>query len=178
MEIIETRTSAGLAALRQEWHVLLERCDTATIFQSWEWNDAWWQSFSHDKRLLLLKVRDRGTLVGLAPFYISRQPGTPFRRLALIGTGTSDYLDILAVPERAQEICTAILQYLATSHTCDLVDWHDLRPAAILRRALEASPRAMAADHELLWVDQEPCLSVTLPSTMGGISGAAGQEYA
>jgi hypothetical protein len=88
MEIIKTRTSAGLAALRQEWHVLLERCDTATIFQSLEWNDAWWQSFSHDKRLLLLQVRDRGTLVGLAPFYISRQPGTPFRRLALIGTGT------------------------------------------------------------------------------------------
>jgi CelD/BcsL family acetyltransferase involved in cellulose biosynthesis len=112
MKIVETRTAEAFTALRDEWNELFERCDRATIFQSWEWNEAWWRYFGHGKRLLLLQVREHGTLVGLAPFYISRYPGTPFPRLAFIGTGTSDYLAVLAPTDRALEVCTAVVHYL------------------------------------------------------------------
>jgi CelD/BcsL family acetyltransferase involved in cellulose biosynthesis len=167
MEIVETGTTAAFTALRDEWSALLAWCDRATIFQSWEWNEAWWRHFGSDKRLRLLQVRDHGRLVGLAPFCISRYPGTPLRRLMFVGTGLSDYLDILAPTDRACEVRTAITQYLTTLRECDLVDLQDLHPTAVLRQALQSTPLppALAHTHELIWVDQEPTLSIALPPT-------------
>jgi CelD/BcsL family acetyltransferase involved in cellulose biosynthesis len=167
MEIIETRTSEAFTALRHEWDELLARCKRATIFQSWEWNEAWWRHFGQGKHLLLLQVRERGRLVGLAPFCISRYPGTPLRRLEFVGTGISDYLDILASTARATEVCAALGHYLATSRAYDLGDLQDLRPTAVLREAMQGSTlsSAVATAPELTWVDQEACLSIALPST-------------
>jgi CelD/BcsL family acetyltransferase involved in cellulose biosynthesis len=165
MEIIESRIAEADTTLRDEWEELLERCDRATIFQSWEWNEAWWRHFGRGKRLLLLQVREHGTLVGLAPFCISRYPGTPLRRLAFIGTQTSDYLDVLAPTDRAPEVCTAIVRYLTTSRSADLVDLHDLRPTALLREAVAQSSPGAWAGHELSLTPQESCPYLSLPST-------------
>src|SRR5688500_13021517 len=115
MEIVETRTAAAFTALQDEWNELLDQCERATIFQSWEWNEAWWRYLGCVKRLCLLQVRDHGRLVGLAPFCISRYPGTPLRRLMFVGTGVSDYLDILSPTDRLREVCAAIVQYLHMS---------------------------------------------------------------
>jgi CelD/BcsL family acetyltransferase involved in cellulose biosynthesis len=167
MEIVETRTAAAFTALRDEWNALLAWCDRATIFQSWEWNEAWWHHFGSDKRLRLLQVRDHGRLVGLAPFCISRYPDAPLRRLMFVGTGGSDYLDVLSPTNRALEVCAVIVQYLATSRECDLVDLQDLHPTAVLRGALQSAPLPpmLTRTHELMWVDQEPSLSIALPPT-------------
>ena len=164
MRIVETRTAEAFTALRGEWDALLERCDRATIFQSWEWNEAWWRHFGRGKRLLLLQVREHGTLIGLAPFCVSRYPGTPLRRLAFIGTETSDYLDVLAPTDRASEVCTAVVHYLTRSRHVDLVDLHNLRPTALLRETAQRSPGAWAG-HELSLEPQEPCPYLPLPST-------------
>jgi CelD/BcsL family acetyltransferase involved in cellulose biosynthesis len=167
MEIVETRTSKAFTDLRDEWNELLARCERATIFQSWEWNEAWWRHFGSDKRLLLLQAREHGRLVGLAPFYVSRYPGIPLRRLAFVGAGISDYLDVLAPMQQAFDVCTAIAQYLTSSRDHDLVDLQDLPPTAVLREAMQSSPLLpdVGAAYELMWVDQEPCLSLALPST-------------
>ncbi|MGH8064690.1 MAG: GNAT family N-acetyltransferase [Candidatus Entotheonellia bacterium] len=165
MKIVETRTAEALTALRDEWNELLERCDRATIFLSWEWNEAWWRYFGHGKHLLLLQVREHGILVGLAPFCISRYPGTPLRRLVFVGTETSDYLDVLAPTDRAFEICTAIVHYLTTSRDADLVDLHDLRPTALLRETVAQSSPSTWVGHELSLAPQEPCPYLPLPST-------------
>jgi CelD/BcsL family acetyltransferase involved in cellulose biosynthesis len=165
MEIIETRTGEAFTGLRNEWNGLLERCDRATIFQSWEWNQAWWRHFSSSKRLLILQVREQGRLVGLAPFYIGHYPGTPLRRLAFVGTGISDYLDILASTERAPEVCGAILQYLTASRRYDLVDLRDLRSTALLREAVAQSSLDIWAGYEMSLEAQEPCPYLPLPST-------------
>jgi CelD/BcsL family acetyltransferase involved in cellulose biosynthesis len=167
MEIVETRSSKGFTALRDEWNELLTQCDRATIFQSWEWNEAWWHHFGSGKRLLVLQVREHGRLVGLAPFCISRYPGTPLRRLMFVGTGISDYLDLLAPMNRAVDVCKLIEQFLIASREHDLVDLQDLRPTSALREALQCSPLSPAAAdaHEVMWVDQEPCLAIALPPT-------------
>ncbi len=178
MEIVETRTAAAFTALRDEWNELLAWCDRATIFQSWEWNEAWWHHFGSDKRLCLLQVRDHGRLVGLAPFCISRYPGTPLRRLMFVGTGGSDYLDVLSPTNRALEVCAAIVQYLTTSQDCDLVDLQDLHPTAVLRVALQSAPLplTLARTHELMWVDQEPSLSIALPPTWEAYLAGLGKK--
>jgi CelD/BcsL family acetyltransferase involved in cellulose biosynthesis len=140
MEIVETRTSNAFADLRDEWNELLARCERATIFQSWEWNEAWWRHFGSDKHLRLLQVREHGRLVGLAPFYVSRYPGIPLRRLAFVGVGSSDYLDVLAPMHQAFDVCTAIALYLTSSRGHDLVDLQDLPPTSVLREAMQSSP--------------------------------------
>ena len=170
MEIVETRTTTAFTALQDVWNELIEQCDRATIFQSWEWNEAWWRHLGGDKRLHLLQVRDHGRLVGLAPFCISRYPGTPLRRLMFVGTGVSDYLDVLSPTNRIGDVCAAIVQYLNMSRECDLVDLQDLHPNAVLREALQSSPlpTRLAHSHELMWVDQEASLSIDLPPTWEG----------
>ena len=67
MEIVEVADSAQLSAMRAEWNELFEESDSATIYQSWEWNEAWWNAYEKGKRLRLLLVRDGSSLVGIAP---------------------------------------------------------------------------------------------------------------
>src|SRR5947209_17193685 len=106
LTVVESRSGGAITALRTEWNALLDRCERATVFQTWEWNQAWWRAFGRGKRLRLLEVRDGGELVGLAPLYISQHLGTPLLRLAFVGTGASDYLDLLTPDARAAEVCT------------------------------------------------------------------------
>ena len=70
MEVRETRDSDSLDALREEWESLLERCSSATIYQTWEWNQAWWQAFGKGKQLRLVQILRDGQLVGIAPLYV------------------------------------------------------------------------------------------------------------
>jgi CelD/BcsL family acetyltransferase involved in cellulose biosynthesis len=165
MEIIETHTLEALAALRDEWEALLVRCERATIFQSWEWNEAWWRHFGAGKRLRLVQVREQGRLIGLAPLCLSRAPALPWRRLVFLGTGVSDYLDLLVPTARARDVSTAIVHYLTTSRRYDLVDLHDLRPTALLQEAVVQSAPNAWAGHELSLEAQEPCPYLRLPST-------------
>ena len=68
MEIIEAHTTEGFVALRDDWNALLEACPEATVFQSWEWNVAWWRAFGAGHRLCLVQVWEQQRLVGLAPW--------------------------------------------------------------------------------------------------------------
>jgi CelD/BcsL family acetyltransferase involved in cellulose biosynthesis len=164
MEISEVHTTEGLTALRGDWDALLEACPEATVFQSWEWNEAWWRTFGAGHRLCLVQVREQQRLVGLAPWCIRRVPGTPLRRLTFLGTQVSDYLEALAIPEWAEAVGVALLRYLGDSRAYDLVDWPELRPATPLLQMLERSGPARAG-WTCVWQPQEPCLAIALPPT-------------
>ncbi len=172
LEVIESRSSDVFAALEVEWKELLERCERATIYQTWEWNEAWWTVNGRSKRLRLLQIRDRGRLIGIAPFYVSRHLGTPLRRLAFVGNGASDYMDLLAPDDRAAEVCAAIFKHLAASRHYDLADLQQLRPQAHLRE--HAERRAHARNTAVR--QQEPCPYVTLPATWDELTQRLGKK--
>ena len=163
MDISEAQSTETFTALRQAWDSLVERCTPATLFQTWEWNDAWWQAFGAGKQLRLLQVHDRGELVGLAPLCVSCYPGTPLRRLRFLGTGVSDYLDLLACDDRGPEVCSVILQYLAGSSAYDLIDWQELRPSAVLRETVHRHPEVVPPAYQVAWRDQELCVAWRCP---------------
>lgn len=160
LEVIESHSGEAFDALRGEWDALLEACGSATIYQTWEWNEAWWRVNHRGKRLRLLQIRERGQLIGIAPFYVSRHLGTPLRRLAFVGNGASDYMDVIAPDERAPEVCAAVFRTLESSRHFDLADLQQLRPRALLRREAEALPHRLAEIRP-----QEPCPCVALPDT-------------
>src|SRR5829696_6015787 len=87
--------SRGFAELEEEWEDLHRQCPRATPFQSWAWLYTWWEYYGEDYELRLITVRDdEGLLIGLAPLMLKRRLG--FRRLLFVGTGPTDYLDVLA----------------------------------------------------------------------------------
>jgi CelD/BcsL family acetyltransferase involved in cellulose biosynthesis len=152
----------GMVKLAPEWTSLADSCRTATIFQTPEWNIAWWRRFGRvpGKCLRILEMRDAdGRLVGLAPLMTSFWFATPLRRISFIGTGTNDYNDVIAAPGQEAAVAKSFHGYLSKSHGWNIADLQQLRDGGCLRSA------APGNDDRLRHVDipQEACPYVTLP---------------
>lgn len=159
-----TRRKSELAALEPEWRALAAACPAATVFQTFEWNAAWWKHFGRvpGRRLRVVTFRDAaGTLVGLAPLMTSFWYATPLRRLSFLGTGTSDYLDILTLPGREQEVAYALYHYLETTGGWQIADFQQLREGSLLRQYLPPPDGLLT----VLDVPGEACPFLALPGS-------------
>jgi CelD/BcsL family acetyltransferase involved in cellulose biosynthesis len=165
LKIIEARRSQDLAALQESWLALQARCPQITPYQTWEWNAAWWRHLGARKRLcLLLFYANRPEtlvnglpprsapfpsegLVGIAPLYVSWHLGLPLRRLAWLGTGLSDYLGPIALPEWEPTVAAALLDY--AQHRLrgwDMADLQQLPPdSPVLAVARESGLESFGA---------------------------------
>jgi CelD/BcsL family acetyltransferase involved in cellulose biosynthesis len=170
LEISEVRQAKQLALLEEEWRALIDRAPDATLFQTWEWQSTWWRHYGHG-RLWVLTAREAGSLVGLAPLYVSRYYGLPLRQVAFMGTGASDYLDFLALPERAEACRDAFLEHLARHRRrWDLVDLQQLREGTALAQA--TAPRGLC----LRRMHQETCPYVPLAADWDGFAATVGKK--
>jgi CelD/BcsL family acetyltransferase involved in cellulose biosynthesis len=163
--------------LREEWRALQAQCPEATPYQTWEWNAAWWRHFGARKRAHILTFRtERGALVGIAPFYVSRHLGTPLRRLAWMGTGPSDYLGPLVLPEFAGEVASALLDYLAAGmRGWDMADLQQLPPASpLMAHAPYPWPERPADTQSVL--PMEPCPYLPLSPTWEELTKRLGKK--
>lgn len=131
--------------LRPEWDALAERVTFTTPFLRFKWNATWWKHWGggHQLRIILVREGD-GRLVGIAPFYLSRNPWFKLRarRMGLLAdthTG-SDYLGPLVqsgYEQRAGRVIADALidtrqewDYLELDHTLeDHAVLHELRVA-------------------------------------------------
>src|SRR6184192_2602125 len=86
-------TGAAFRALEPAWRELAARDPAATVFQSWEWNAAWWEAFGAGRGLRLGVARAGERLVGIAPLVVRRLG--PARVLEFLGAGRTDYLRFL-----------------------------------------------------------------------------------
>jgi CelD/BcsL family acetyltransferase involved in cellulose biosynthesis len=129
-------TLADLEALRPEWQHLWHRCPIATPFQSPEWIIPWWRHYGEGE-LFAFALRQAGRLVAVAPVYVYSDSADPTRRVFLLGTGNSDYLDLLAEENRAEAAVAFVLAQLARHRQAwDVCDFQQLPPGSAL---LEAS---------------------------------------
>jgi CelD/BcsL family acetyltransferase involved in cellulose biosynthesis len=128
-EIAVLEDTKEFAALEQEWEDLYHDAPLATPFQSWAWLYSWWEFYGEPYELRLITVRNEsGVLVGIVPLMLKRRWG--LGRLLFVGTGITDYLDMLArggwegyVSEAAREA----LWRMGSWHVAEL---HELRPVA------------------------------------------------
>ncbi|HVX42027.1 MAG TPA: GNAT family N-acetyltransferase [Gemmatimonadaceae bacterium] len=132
----ELRGIDALRALAPEWRALCGRSASCTPFQHPEWLLPWWQHFGAgggDLRALAIRRGADRQLVGFAPLY-ARHDRDGARRLALIGTGNTDYVDLLADPDHADAVVDATTDYIQDiGHCWDECDLHPLPPASPLR---------------------------------------------
>ena len=129
LEVDVLKSDREFAALEEEWEELLQQAPLATPFQSWAWLYSWWEYFGKDYELELVVVRDRGgLLVGILPFMLDRR--WRFARLLFIGTGLTDYLDILVREGWEAQVAKAGLEVLQQSRRWRVADLQQLRPEA------------------------------------------------
>ena len=93
LEIIVLDDARDFAALEEEWEDIYHDSPLATPFQSWAWLYSWWEFYGESYKLRLITLRSGDLLVGLIPLMLERRWG--FVRLLFIGTGPTDYLDVL-----------------------------------------------------------------------------------
>lgn len=105
-----------LTAVAAEWFDLWRRCPAASPFQTPQWLLPWWNHFGGNG-LCTVAFRRLGRLVGLAPMFECRGA------LSLLGTGVTDYPDILAEPGMSIDRLGEHLRQFD-------VDFTDLRPGA------------------------------------------------
>ena len=163
MLVGEVRRAAELTQLGPEWQRLASECYAATVFQTYEWNAAWWQHFGRVPGRSLRVVTFRGPageLVGLAPLMTSFWYATPLRRLSFLGTGTSDYLDVLAAPGWEEAVSEGLYGYLQNVGGWQIADFQQLREGGFLRERRPAEGSAL----DSFEADGEACPYLALPS--------------
>lgn len=119
-------------ALESEWNALLDRSE-ASVFQTFEWQRTWWKHLGETNRfaeLHIVLVTEGERTIGIAPLFIERVRTLgfiPYRRLAFIGTGLSDYLDVLFERGREEECARAVAEHIASvSDRFDVIVLQDM----------------------------------------------------
>ncbi|MDR3708014.1 MAG: GNAT family N-acetyltransferase [Capsulimonadaceae bacterium] len=141
---VVTRTG-DFEALKDEWTGLADRSPSSTVFQTYEWLHAWWLEVgSHliGRKLHIVTVRtEAGELSGIAPLMTSYWQGTPLRRLTFLGSGASDYHDLIAVPDSAEDVSAEVYRHLAAYGGWSIGDFSQLREGG-LWRSLPPAPES------------------------------------
>ena len=89
-----------LPVTREQWNAVLNRGGTNTIFQTFEWNDAWLAAYGNRWRPMTLVARSGDEVVAIAPMVVDRStPGPP--RITFQGYSNADYQDFLGAPDHA-----------------------------------------------------------------------------
>lgn len=134
LHIREIKNIEELNEVRSEWIELYEASSQSTPFQSPAWLINWWKYFGNNN-LYTVAVYNRRILVGLAPMYIFnyRSQNENLRQLTFIGTGNTDYMDLLCRPEFERESVRMISEFLLeTTGNWDMCDFQELRQSSPL----------------------------------------------
>jgi CelD/BcsL family acetyltransferase involved in cellulose biosynthesis len=158
-------TSAdALEALRDPWRELAASSESATPFQTWEWQTAWWKAFGGRKRLHLVLMHEGDDLVGLMPL---TRTLAPWRTLRPMGSGPSDYLQPLSRPGYDEAVADALIDHFSSLRDVDLVDLHQVR---------ESQPLARRGVPDATRIEQAVCLVLDLPATYDAYLATLGKS--
>jgi CelD/BcsL family acetyltransferase involved in cellulose biosynthesis len=108
----------------QTWAELIARSASNTVFQTYEWFDAWWRAFGANHRLYFVWVKEHERVVAFAPLMLTHARGV--RKLEFIGAGNADYLDF-CYPEQRPELLGAMLGLVQQRRS----EWDVLRLANV-----------------------------------------------
>jgi CelD/BcsL family acetyltransferase involved in cellulose biosynthesis len=154
LETVILDSTQDFAALEEEWEDLYCNAPLVTPFQSWAWLYSWWEAYGEGRGLRLVMLREESLLVGLLPLMLERWGG--FGRLLFIGTGPTDYQDVLAREGWEAEVYKVGAQVLKQMSGWQVVDLQQLHPEAAAWGVFEnwIGPRTR------LWQDNFPVMDV------------------
>lgn len=117
----------NFAELETSWNMLLAKSGCEQACLHWKWMQLWWLHFSRqDFQPVVLLFRQADELVAIFPLVVIPVKGrvSKERVLYFFGTGeneleeiTTEYIDIIVLPEFQQIVAEAAAQYLASVFT-------------------------------------------------------------
>ena len=112
LTVARIRTFDEADALAEDWRALHREAAASNPFVAPDWLLTWARHFVPERDLEIFEVRRDGALVGIAPWYVKRDPLLP-RRLQLLGSGRHDALtelpQVLTAPGEARSVLRAVI---------------------------------------------------------------------
>ncbi len=150
MHIATIHSLPELISLEKEWNDLLALSASRVPFLRHEYVTAWWQGLGggewpHGELYVVTARQEDGSLVGIAPLFVTDNlDGEP--ALMLLGSiEISDYLDVIARPEDLPRFMDALLTHLASESlpAAHLLDWYNLLESSPTLQALQAASQKL-----------------------------------
>ncbi|MCL4499649.1 MAG: GNAT family N-acetyltransferase [Chloroflexi bacterium] len=163
-------TQDGFRSLREQWNSLA--ASGGSIFQTWEWCWTWWSRYGRGRKLFILCAYDDDHLVGLAPLFISTYFGLPLRVAGFLGTGCSDYGDILLAPSHADAALASLISYVKNDRRWDVLDLQQLPPGS----SVIGLGKLVDNLHVGLF-QQDECFFRSLPSAYDEFLGSLSKKF-
>jgi hypothetical protein len=161
-------TTEAFEALRPEWNDLVSHMERPEIFHYWEWNWFYFRHFRQGDEPFIVTVRDRGKLIGLAPFCIrrARRYGVSVRVVETLAVNLADYRNLL--------IDGAVHRLPVVDAILDLLheqgDRWDLIDVSQFNTADSSSAHLLnAAQHRLDWVVRCHILTAVAVRSLRGV---------
>jgi len=119
---------------RSQWNSLAADSASATVFQTYEWFEAWWGAFAHHRQLFLITAWDGNDLVGIAPLMVERHRG--IRYLEFVGSPNADYQDLILGP-RPEAVLSGLADFLSVHRNAwDMLAFRNLPTDSVTYRLL------------------------------------------
>jgi CelD/BcsL family acetyltransferase involved in cellulose biosynthesis len=160
--------------LEEDWRELWSSLPDATPFQSPDWLLPWWKHYG-EGQLFSFAFWDGARLVGLALLQIFRSAVDPTRRLFLLGTGNSDYLDALFHPAWRRACCNVLMAEIDKRSEClDVCSFQRLGRGSPLLDEI-----AVPSGWRVEQAEQVPCVAIDLRDLgHGSVMLRRSQSYA
>jgi CelD/BcsL family acetyltransferase involved in cellulose biosynthesis len=179
LELRVVSTTADLDALQPAWSTLHEDCG-ARVFQSYEWLRTLWKHLGEQdprRTLQVMVLSEAGRVVCIAPFQIEEVPALgplALRRLEFLGTGLSDYLDILTLRGLEDRCFDRIASHLAArSAAFDVISLCDIPDDSPVHARLHQALRRHGFEGTAFVSEQCPqtALKATWQETLAAFEG-------
>lgn len=108
--------------LQAEWLDLLSRSVTNYVFQSPQFQGAWWKTLGEGELRVVVVRTDEGKLVGLAPLFLSKTESNKSQVCFIGCVNVSDYLDFLVDTHHVEEVYGAFKNAL----TSEIKEWNSI----------------------------------------------------
>jgi CelD/BcsL family acetyltransferase involved in cellulose biosynthesis len=160
-----------LEAIRPPWDRILRSSETLTIFSTFEWLGAWWETFGKEKELVApVFLNSKNDVLGVVPLYADRVKAAHVfhvRRLRFVGDGSedSDNLDLVIQPGYENSCIQAFLSWLDSNSHWDICELNTLPldSAALLALVSELKSRRWIVTRL-----ERPRSTISLPDTWEG----------
>jgi CelD/BcsL family acetyltransferase involved in cellulose biosynthesis len=159
-----------------DWTRIANDSSAATVFQTWEWTQAWWRHHRAGKKLWALVFRDNGVVVGFAALFLPIVP-SPLRTLRFVGNGGSDYLDLIAAPGFETPVTVAFRDYLwEQRRRWDWIDLQQVKPDAVVLAGTEEERKPVTRSVRVSAWTGETCPYLPLADTWDAFRATLGKK--
>jgi hypothetical protein len=116
MEIGVINNYSDFKKLKNNWNILLDKCENKHIHSTYEWADTWWRHFGEGNKLFILAAFDEEEMIGIAPFIIKSigkfyNNTFKVKSLSFLADGFSDKADFI-IPNNRKDVVNAFCEFI------------------------------------------------------------------